>query len=410
MLILGWLVWHTISAQDQSPKSTPLTQTGITLPQLITTDFNRSNLQFHVNLTDGFERPNFSVNYEKFISDHRKQLRIFGGADLDHTVSFQGNDGLSLYSVDNMSVTVGANLKLFNKNDYFVEFGTSNRISKPGDLTEFDHLPFSNTLDIAIGKGRINYANDGASAIMIIEKLTEFGILQRNLSNDEYILLLQKIAQLKDRRKYANRSYPLSESEEIQEVLKSFEVIDPKVDITAIIDDAYRYEPMTDRTTGSQFRIGVRASHFRSNLFEQINSQGIVGTLSYSIHSAINSNWQYNKRISGYLVVLETGADNPEFEDNKIRKVGIGMDNDIHYLLDNRIRISLLTSIGYDFINKVPTFNLFGNPYFDNDGFYLKTSSEAQFQITRTMSATFGIDLNFSPEDTFTGLRLGLNF
>jgi len=132
--------------------------------------------------------------------------------------------------------------------------------------------------------------------------------------------------------------------------------------------------------------------------------------LSYSIHSAINSKWQYNKRVSGYLVVLKTGFDAPTFEDNKIRKVGIGFDNDFHYLLDNRIRVSLLTSVGYDFISELPTYNPFDNPYRDNHGFYLKTSSEVEFQISRTMSTTFGVDLNFTPGNTFTGLRMGLKF
>ena len=51
-----------------------------------------------------------------------------------------------------------------------------------------------------------------------------------------------------------------------------------------------------------------------------------------------------------------------------------------------------------------------GQPFYDQVGFYLNTSAELQYQISRTMSTTFGINFNINPGQNFTGLKLGLNF
>ncbi len=414
ILLFIWLSCHSIFAQNNSTRSIKdsqsITTTGTILPQLITTNINRSNLQFGVDLSRGLESPNLSVNFQKFISDEKKQLTITGGTNLSHSFSFRSNDNFDFYAINNISLNLGADLKLFNDKNYFVQFGTQNSVGKQGGISDFDHINTRNSLTLAIGKGRIDFVSDGAAALVITEKLTAYGLLQRDLSEKEYSLLVQKINTLKNRRKYVNRSYPLTEAEEIQDFLITLGAVDQKVDITAIINDAYKYEPMIDRTTGSQFRIAVEGSYFHSNFFSALNSKILSGTLSYHIHSAINSDWQYNKGISGYIVALESNFDDPAFFGNKIRTVGIGFDNDIHYLIDNRIRLSFLTTIGYNFINSLNSFDPTGNPYYENDGFYLRARTELDFQISRTMSATFGINLNISLNNIFTGLNLGLNF
>jgi len=408
-LILGLLSWHSILAQNDS-NSSPITTPGISLPQLITTNINRSNLQFGVNLSDGYEQPHLSVNYEKFISDESKQLKITSNGFLSQTLSLRNNDNRDFYKINALSFQLGANLKLFNKNDYFIEFGTNNTMGKPGGIFDFDFVNFGHSLEFAIGKGRIDYVNDGAAAMAITEKLSEYGLLNRELTKEEYFELVQRIEDLKNRRRFVNRSYPLTETEEIQDLLATFGVIDQDQDVIAIIDDAYKYEPMIDRTTGSQFRLGVSGSYYHNNSIFDLNNKGLAGSISYSIHSAINSNWQYNKSIEGYAVLLEPRADDPRYQDSNLRQLGIRINNDIHYLLDNRIRLSLLTSAGYNFVNKLESFDPIGNPFFEDKGFYLNTRSEVEFQISRTMSTEFGIDLNISKHNTFTGLRMGLNF
>ncbi len=413
MLLLAWLACQSILAQNNTTNtqenSSPIT-TGISLPQLITTNINRSNLQYGLNFSNRLEHSNLSLNFKKIKSDDSKQLTITGGFHLNQSFSFSRNDNTDFYSINHTSFHLGANLKLFNKNNYFIEFGTQNRISKPGGIFEFDFINTNNAITLAIGKGRVDFVNDGAAALAITEKLSKYSILNRELTENEYALLVQKINDLKNRRKYVNRSYPLTEIEEIQDLLMSFGVISNERDVTAIIDDAYRYEPMIDRTTGSQFRIAVEGSYSYSNSFIDQNIKGLNTSMSYMLHSAINSKWQYNKGVSGYMVVSETRFSDPNFRNYKIRNTGLALHNDFHYLLDNKIRLSFLTNVGYNLINRVDTFDPIGNPYFENDGYFIKARTEVEFQISRTMSAIFGTYLDKTPEFTFTGLSFGLKF
>ena len=61
LLTVAWLALESSFAQKTTSQinqdSQPITKTGIQLPQLITTDLNRSTLQYHVNLSQGLKNP-----------------------------------------------------------------------------------------------------------------------------------------------------------------------------------------------------------------------------------------------------------------------------------------------------------------------------------------------------------------
>ena len=414
MLLLVWLFCHSSYAQKTSTPITKdsesITKTGISLPQLITTDINRSKLQFGVNLSEGLKQPNLSASFKKFISNKNKQFTFNGGLVLSHTFAFEENDFQEFYNINSVSINLGADLKFFNEKNYFIQIGTQNWIHKSGGLIDIDHFNFSNSLTLGIGKGRIEYVNDGVAAMTIVEKLAKYGIINRSLTEFEYSIFIQKINELKNRRKFVNRSYPLTETEEIQDLLSSFGIVSADIDITPILNEAYKYEPMIDRTTGSQFRIAVTAANFHTNLYSDFNSLGLVTSLSYMVHSPISTKWQYNKGITGYITAAQSNFDDLLYIDNNLKKAGISLTNDFYYLIDNRMRLSLLTTTGYNFIHKINSFDPFDNTYIENKGFYLDVKSEFEYQISRTMSTTFGIDLRLTPKNTSTGLHLGLKF
>ena len=126
--MLAWLAFETSYAQKNNTNlnldSRPITTQGISLPQLITTNLNRSNLQFKINLSDGLKQPNLSVKFQKFVSDAKKQFTVTAGSSLSQTFSFTKNDNRDFYAMQGMTANVGADLKLFNKNDYFFQLGT----------------------------------------------------------------------------------------------------------------------------------------------------------------------------------------------------------------------------------------------------------------------------------------------
>jgi len=414
MLFFLWLGYISSFAQVNKPNYTtdsqPITTTGISLPQLITTDLNRSELQFGVNLSNGFNQPNFTVNFKKLISDKNKQLTITSSAQMNHSLSFSRLDRQSFYNLNSLSLNLGADLKLFNKNNYFIQIATQNRITKYGGFKEFDFISTNNSITLGIGKGRIDFVNDGAAAISIVEKLSEYGILKRDLSNEEYVLLTQRVRELKKRRKFVNRSFPLTESEEIQDLLMTFGLLNEDEDVTAIINDAYKFEPMLDRTVGSQFKIAATGSYSDSNLSHSYGNIELSASLSYMIHSPINSKWQYNKGIIGYISTSEHSLEDPTISEDRLEKASIGIKNDLHYLVDTRTRLSFLSEVGYLFMNKILILDPLGTQLYDDKGFYLNTRTEIEYQISRIMSTTFGLNLRFAPKNTYTGLSLGLNF
>lgn len=414
VLLLIGLFSHSSYSQKidfkSKEKSQPITTEGISLPQLITTNINRSNLQFGVNLTQGLKNPSLSINFEKFKSDNKKQLTIVGGALLDQSLSFEKGDRIDFYTINSSTLNLGVDMKLFNKSNYFLQLGTMNSINKARGIVDFENIITNNSLTIGIGKGRIDYANDGAVAIAIIERLSDYGILQRDLDREEYTLLVQKIATLKNRRRFANRSYPLTEPEEIQDLLSTIGVIDSEIDFTAIIDEAYKYEPLIDRTTGSQFLISLTGSYFHSNTFSTLNNTGIYSSISYMIHSPINSKWQYNKGASLYIYARESELDDLVSPENNLRKAGIGIHNELHCLIDNRSRIGITSTAGYNFKNQLLTYNNFEPTYINDKGLYINLKTELEYRVSRTIACTYGITLNISPQATFTGINFGVKF
>ena len=414
ILFFLWLGYHSSFAQATSATSQidspPITKSGITLPQLITTDIKRSNLHFGLNLSQGLKQPHLSANYQKFISDKKKQFSINARVGLNHSLSFQKNDNQDFYNFFSLSLNLGANLKAFNQKNYFIEVGTQNQIAQNGGFSESNYFSNYNSITLGIGKGRIDFVNDGAAAVSITDKLSRYCVLKRELSENEYSILTEKIRSLKNRRKFVNRSYPLTEAEEIQELLSTFGVTDNSIDITSMIHDAYRFEPMLDRTTGSQFRIAATASYSHIRLLSGFSNKGLSSTISYMIHSPISTKWQYNKGITGYITASESSTDDPTSTESRLKRAGISIKNDFHYLVDARSRLSFISNVGYDFKDELYYFEPIGIPYTNNNGFYISTRTEFEYQISRTMSTTLGINLDITPDYTFTGLSLGLKF
>lgn len=412
LLTLAWLALESSYAQNDTKyfnqDSEPITKTGIQLPQLITIDLNRTTLQYSLNLSQGLSNPNLGVHFEKLISDAKKQFTFYGTAGLNHSISISDNDNRDFYTLNSMTTNFGADLKFFNDEDYFIQIGTQHNFNKIGGFSDWGFINHFNEVSLGMGVGRINYVNDGASALAIIDKLQKYGMMNRDLDEVEYLTLAQKIRDLKNRRKFVNRSYPLTEQEEIQELLISFGVLPEGINVIEIIDDVYRYEPIFERTSGKQLSIIGSGLYTHSDFLHEYNSFGLRANISFAIHTPINFRWQYNFKVNGYIHASNTISDFIDTED-RIKKVGVNMSNELHYLVDPQISYSVKATAGYDFINRRIELIGFG-PFYNQDGYYINTSTKLKYQISRTMSTTFGIDFTLSSQNNYTGLNLGLNF
>lgn len=410
LLLLGWLYLCPLSGQEVAPKHIPKFANGLTLPQLITTKIDQTTLHYQADYESIESRRNIGVYFNKFMSDDRSQFYFWSNALLGIQSDISREGGIDHPSSFQSSATIGANLKFFNSKSYFLELGTTNAVYRRGKLFENNGLILQNSLEFALGKGRINYINDGIVALAIIDKLKHYHLLIRDLYEEEYLEFTKLIRNLKNRRRLVNRSFPLTEVEEIQDYLVSIDVIEADRDITNIINQAYKFDPILARTSGSQFRIAISGQNSYSNVVGYSNRLGLETSISYIIHSAINTQWQYNKGISGYLVVLDSSEDDLLCTESGLQRAGIGMENNFHYILDNQIKISLLTTTGLDLINRAYNDAYLCNPYIKNEGLYLKTSTEIEYQITRTLSTSIGVNLYLQPDNTFTGISFGLKF
>lgn len=412
LFILAFLISQSSYSQNETAdlnSAPPITTTGISLPQLITTDLNRSNLQFGINLTDGLYHPHLSTNYEKFISDNNSQFSITGGLQLRHRFSFE-TDAEDFYTFQSAIANFGADLKFFNANDYYIQVATDNSINKFGGISDFNTINTYNSISLGIGKGRVNYSDDGAAIIAIIDKLKKYGFIKREVTEKEYLTLVEKIRVLKNRRKFVNRSYPLTEVEEIQDELSTLGLIEEGINITEIINDVYRFEPLIDRRVGSQFGIVATASFVHSDFVNGYNTYSITTKIGYDRYVPINSKLQFNQGVSGYIAASKFKNEDQNFDEDRFSRLGVQINNEFHYLVDTRMRISAFGRVGHDFVHKLYLNNSLGDPYFDLEGFFLNLGGELRYQITRTTSATVGINLNITPRYNSSGIHFGLNF
>jgi len=412
--MLLWLLLYcgAMLAQNTTPSndtSASADDKKSMLPQLITIDLNRNDLQFGLDLSEGLNTPNLSARIERFTSNENRQIRLFARSDLNHRLSFNNNDFFDFYTLHNLGIQLGAEATFFNENNLFFHAASNNFITQFRGFTE-NPIGVSNLITLGFGKGRIDFVDDGSVALRITEKLEKYKLLMRPLTEEEHKQLMQKIQTLKNRRRFVNRSYPLTELEEVQDFYVTIGAVDEAIDITAIIDDVYRYEPMIARTTGKQFKVDFSGSHFGGTDFFLGSTFGFNTAISYQIHSPISTSWQYDRGIRTFLDIADDLAPTVGLEEGTLRTIGIAINNDIHYLLDSRIRLSLRSDAGYNFINSPNLISITDIDETRNEGLYIYTATSLEYQISRLISMTMGISIQLGNGFLGTAFRAGLNF
>ena len=307
--------------------------------------------------------------------------------------------------------SLGMDFKLFDQKQRFFQIAAQSNITNQDEFGVFGFDLNFKSVTLGIGVGRINYVNDAVAALNIIEKLKKLNVITRELTENEYQSLVQRINALKNRRRFANRSYPLTEVEEIHDLLHMFGVLNESINTLDIIDEAYKFEPIIDRTTGSQFRISATGSEHSIDYMFNLKLRRITTEVSYELHKPISLNWQYKGKIAAFLSAYKLNTTLPSDFENGLIHGGFYMDNELHYLVDTRQKLSLNTTFGFNDMTFTDlAFLLERNQLVDYKYLHFSVGADYEYQISRTSSINFGLNLSLSQDTNFTTVNMGIKF
>ncbi len=409
LVLFTSMTTQAITQENKNDDAQSITTPGIKVPQLITTNIRRQNLSFQFNYTQNRFNSNWlSANLGSFISTKNKQISIFGSAGYSNN-SRSLSDMISLNRNYSVSFNLGLNAKFFNSRNQFFEFGiqSSNNFYK---IIDRRFTQARSQIKIGLGQGRIDFIDDATIVAQIIEGLEKKGELLKKLTKLQLIEFKDLVAEIKNNRKFVNRSYTEFEIEQITTFLSNIGVIKENGFNKQIIQQQYKYEPMFARTTGTQYKFSLYSQFnvLQSQDQLDVNPFTLGAELSFQKDRYINDKWQLNTRASAFFEQkVSAFADNHNFT---YKRAGIKLQNSLFYKIDNKSSLRFINEIGYTPVNEV--FKFQDNKFTRENvsSVYMNNTLQYEFMLNRKTAVNVGINLGVTKTGLNSGMSFGIRF
>ena len=267
-------------------------------------------------------------NSQKYQGTHRAFTRFAGSSD---KTTYPSTSNPSINSVEtnkaqNIYIDVSSTNYFYTKKNYFLLGGFdgyyNNNHSKetqefsgvPDLETESTHKYTRTSLEVGIGKGRIDPIGDVYLAIYLIEQLQRNNRLAKDLSPEETLSFAQHIAQVKNRRVLDFRLKRIYEMEAIDSFFVENQLI-TEADATyfTTLADLVLFGYFPDRNKGSLISLSFIPEYNISNintpisLYEQKN-YNLLGKINYRYYRPIKLKylWTVDASIVGGKKNLES--------------------------------------------------------------------------------------------------------
>lgn len=245
-------------------------------------DYKRKSLDVNLKSSGNFSKNTSETNNAMSgdLSFSFNQIRNSQKVQDKTIISLTTDAGLNRHNNgdEKKSQNFGMALSLNQKAHYYVENQKFIEISPNGNIgydynknkdNSTSHLyqlhnNFSSNLsvDLGIGKGRIENVTDARQAVYILSELQSKGYLKQQLTQEEVDDFARRIAVIKNKRQYDAREKLIDEITNINKYLVEHGYVeeDNSAEYFLTLNDNWQYGDKDERLAGSRFKFGVTPS------------------------------------------------------------------------------------------------------------------------------------------------------
>ena len=230
---------------------------------------NSSSYQGSQSISVGLDFPQMrKSNAETAISSSSIKSRTSSGSISYNSTNRFYSDSKWYWEAD-----PNVNLRLYG-NYYLNEFNF-NYPDVNNSVEERKSANYSGNVnaDFRVGKGRVEPVEDLRQVVYILTELKKAGRISREISEDETILIAQKLSALKNRRFLDSRLRLIEEMTEIEKIMTEMDIIsDNDAIFFATVNDYWSMTANPVRSSGSRISLGVLPGYF----FQDYHANGTV--------------------------------------------------------------------------------------------------------------------------------------
>ncbi len=264
---------------------------------------------------------------------------------------------------------------------------------------------------LGFGKGRVELVSDAWSALRIIEDLSQTGVINRDLTYEEYWEFAELLADLNNLRRLDARMKRVFELTEIGTYLVEKGIVNAEdIVFMAQLSDTYRNERFIPRQSGSRWLVFGEAlgSRRTTAAIDSKTAGNYAGGINYFYHNPIKQRWQID--VTGG-VRIETDPFFNTFTDiSPDAALGANITGTLGYYPNARTNVEFSLEGAYsnffsdDIIFEIDPFNL--SVVIDGD-YFLSPFTSFNARIVYRTDDTGGFF--FSPSDRKLGFRFGVS-
>lgn len=314
------------------------------LSSFITPDIVRNELDFSLNSSGDISdykahdndkaslNANFTTKFSRlkntrpYIGEQQASFSFRGLYTNDRTYTEKNKETKLTFSYSTANRFYKPNKFFYSLNgSAYLDYNRAN--NKKVDETKQKGSYFTAFLGIGIGKGRIEPVTDARQAVYIVEQLSEKGVLDRKLTDDEILALAKKIAIVKNKRFFDSRLHLINEITSVDSFFVQNHLIKSAgANYFTTLYDYWMYGDRFQRSAGLEFYAGLFSNY--NHTFNKYND-GIPNKtnrytpmtgaeLSLTYENPKNLYWQQSARASllGYYCLEDLEFDTSKEKNN----------------------------------------------------------------------------------------------
>lgn len=256
-----------------------------------------SNNDFNSTKSDYFEG-NIQAEINHFTSTRKRFSSLNASLTMDASGNRNETENIisksSFFSPDLYLYNLN---KFYNPNNSFFSMGGAvewssiqHKLQESKESSEQSKI----SLQVGVGKGRLESVEDARQAVYIIENLSKKGVFTRNLSDEEIFTLSQLISTVKNKRFFDSRLHLIEEISQVDSFFTENKLLENvNASYFTTLYDYWQHGALFERFSGKEFHSFISGRLSRSKYEIELNGDE---TTNYFNNNYRNFHWvnQFN--------------------------------------------------------------------------------------------------------------------
>lgn len=250
----------------------------------------------------------FQASLHHFTHTRKRYSSLAASIAFEGSTSKTENENdISKYSYFNPGLSFSNINRFYNSSNAFISFGGGAQWSPRKDYSFYDSPAnqdieelteklnaYMISLQIGVGKGRLESVEDARQAIYILDNLSKKGVLTRKLTDHEIFTLSQLISTVKNKRFFDSRLHLIEEITRVDSFFVHNELLESSdASYFTTLYDYWQHGALFERLSGKMFQ-----SHISGDIRRGTQKNEWLGEEPVDIYDNRHQNFHWNNQLS----------------------------------------------------------------------------------------------------------------